>query len=176
MQSPSRPLAASPGGPCLSPARRSRRSRHTECSRTTDGAQPQARGGTTAPSSPPRSGHRWSPAAAATVRDPGRESRPRGRPPAHAAALGRQPPAGGRYAHEGRPRAPRTLALRHHRGHLQPRRSGSSARGGRPARRGAPVVTVAVLRPRCCIHCCSHARGGPAFSADPPLTCGFAVG
>ena len=29
---------------------------------------------------------------------------------------------------------------------------------------------------RCCTRCCSHAIGGPACSADPPLTCDFAVG
>jgi transposase len=37
-------------------------------------------------------------------------------------------------------------------------------------------VIVAVLQSRCCTRCCAHARGGSAFWADPPLSCGFTVG
>ena len=38
------------------------------------------------------------------------------------------------------------------------------------------MVIVAVLHPHCCTRCCAHARGGSAFWADPPLSCGFTVG
>jgi integrase len=44
---------------------------------------------------------------------------------------------------QGRPGTPRSLVVRHHGGHLQPRRSRPAAGGGRPARRGAPLVTAA---------------------------------
>jgi integrase len=45
---------------------------------------------------------------------------------------------------------------------------------GGPARRGRALVTVAVLRPRGCTRCCTHARGGSASTAKPPLICGSA--
>jgi hypothetical protein len=93
-------------------------------------------------------------------------------PRAHAAALCSRLPPGRRDAHEGRAGHPGPRVLRDNRGHLEPRRSRTAARGGRPARRGAPVATAAVLRPRCC----SDARGGPALTADPPLTCGLPSG
>jgi integrase len=35
---------------------------------------------------------------------------------------------------------------------------------------------LAVRRRRCCTGCCTHAGGGPALSANPPLTCSFTVG
>ncbi len=66
--------------------------------------------------------------------------------PAHAAALGSELAAGGWHAHQGRPGAPGPLVVRHHGGHLQPRRSRPAARGRRPARPSAPLVTVAVPR------------------------------
>jgi hypothetical protein len=42
------------------------------------------------------------------------------------------------------PRPTLTTTAPHHGRHLQPRRSGAAARGGRSARTGAPLVTVAV--------------------------------
>ena len=43
-------------------------------------------------------------------------------------------------------RSPWAQLLRHHGGRLQPRGTGAAARGGRPARPGAPQVTIAVPR------------------------------
>jgi hypothetical protein len=123
------PGPTSPAGPCPSPARPSRRSGLTGSGW----------------SSPPRSGHRSNPAMSYGTSKPLRASRPPPRHPAHSAPVGDLLPARGRHAH-GRPGAPRSLVLRDHGRHLQPRRSGPAVRGRRPSRSGAPLVTAAVPR------------------------------
>lgn len=142
------PSRASPEGRCPSPARPSRRSGRTAADRRTSGARPPARGRTLAWSSPPRSGHRSSPATScgASSCSPSALARPastctRSRTP-------RQASAGRRDTHQGRPRAPRSLVLRHNRRHLQSRRSRPAAGGGGPARPGAPMVSTAVAGAR----------------------------
>jgi hypothetical protein len=137
---------------------------------------PRGRGRMATSGSPRRSAHHSSPA-----RSCGGSSCPR---IAWASAAStctrcgtpRPAPARRRHAHQGRPGTPRPLVPCHHRVHLQPRRSRPAARGRGPARPGAAVMTVAVLRPRCCIRCSTNARGGPPDSGDPPLTSGSAVG
>jgi hypothetical protein len=167
------PRRTSRAEPCRSPARPSTHSEHTGSDSRRNEPRRAPCGGATAWSSPRKSGHRSS-----LVTCCGDSSCSHSAPASRASicTLGGKLPPRGRHAHEGRPGAPGPLVVCHHRGHLQPRRSGPAAGGRGPARRCAPVVTVAVLRPRCCTGCCTHARGGSASSADPPLTCGFTVG
>ncbi len=109
-------------------------------------SQPREPGRSTASSSPPRSVHRSSPATCYGASRSSRSEPASAASPCTPCGTPRRASCWRLNAHQGRPGAPGPLVVRHHGGHLQPRRSGAAARGRRPARPGAPLVTVAVPR------------------------------